>query len=401
MNNQDNNPKYSTAFSRLNVLYIILVLKNYSSAHHPMSIKEITEKVNTDYYHTFNEDCSINQSTVSRILDTLCDDISLGIQNVPMDFYDDEANLGFNILCVMENGERKWDYYKAPETGKGPKKYYYYESVFTTAELTTLIDSVEAYNYFSTDDIAGLVGKLLNLCPMSEYLSKHGDTLSAPYRDENSLVLANIDEFKHIIKAKQFAKITYCSYNSKLELEPRANYPKVVKPLTMMWSNGYYYLVAQFGPGYTPANLRLDRITDIEAVTPTPEMIQDYKTDFNFDATSYRMKHPIMYGGEVEHICLLYLDAPTNGMNNALMDIFGKSTKIRPATSAEIKDNLSPAILANSANGQWMRADFASTGGGAELFATQYCRYCKVISPKSLQEKISESLTLGNSLYNE
>jgi transposase-like protein len=48
-----------------------------------------------------------------------------------------------------------------------------------------------------------------------------------------------------------------------------------------MWSNGYYYLVAQLGKRYTPANLRLDRITDIVAVNPTPEMIEDYKLKIN------------------------------------------------------------------------------------------------------------------------
>ena len=392
---------FSSAFSRLNVLYIILVLKNYSSAEHPMSIKEITDKVNSDHYHIINDDYSINASTIARILDALYKDVSLGLQNIPMDFYIDESNLGFNIQCVMETSDGKWEYYKAPKSGKGPKKYYYYESVFSNAELATLIDSVEAYNYFSTEDIAGLVGKLLNLRPVSEYIKKHNNALSSHYRDENSLVLANIDEFKHIMKAKQFAEITYCSYNSKLELEPRAKYPRIVKPLTMMWSNGYYYLVAQFGPGYTPANLRMDRITDIVAITPTPEMIQDYKTDLDFDATSYRMKHPIMYGGEVEHVCVLYLDTPTNGMNNAIMDIFGKTTKIRPATNDEIKNNLSPAILANSSNGTWMRADFSSTGGGAELFATQYCRYCKVVAPKSLKDKVAQNLNIGSSLYTE
>ena len=402
MNTNEKKPsKTSSVASRLNVLYIILVLKNYSSPKKPMSIKEITEKVNSDYYHTFSDEDSINHSTVSRILDALCADVSLGMQNIPMAFYDDDSNLGFNILCVMETDEGDWDFYKAPNTGKGPKKYYYYDSVFTNAELATLIDSVEAYNYFSTEDIAGLVEKLLGLRPTSEFLSKYNESGSARYKDEDSLVLSNIDELKHIIKNKQFAQITYCNYNSKFELEPREKYPRVVKPLTMMWSNGYYYLVAQLGKGYTPANLRLDRITDIVAVNPTKEMIEDYKTDFDFDATSYRMKHPIMYGGKVEHVTLLFLDTPINGMINALVDIFGKTTKIRPATEAEIKNNLSPSILKNAEEGTWMRADFSSTSGGAMLFASQYCRDCKIISPQSLKESVAQNLATGYAMYNE
>ena len=76
--NEKNSTKTSSVASRLNVLYIILVLKNYSSPKKPMSIKEITEKVNSDYYHIFSDEDSINHSTVSRILDALCTDVSLG-----------------------------------------------------------------------------------------------------------------------------------------------------------------------------------------------------------------------------------------------------------------------------------------------------------------------------------
>lgn len=390
--------KLST-ISRLNVLYILLTLKNHSDSEHPMSIKEITQKANSEFYHIFSDEVSINTSTVSRILDTLCTDVSLGFQNVPIDFFNDESNLGFNIYCVMKMPNGNWEYYKSPESGKGPKKFYYYESIFTEAELTTLIDSVETYNYFSSEDISGLVSKLLGLRPVSNYLNKYNRSASSRFKDENSLVLSNIDDFNRIIKANDFATITYCSYNSKFQLIPRDGYPRLIRPLSMMWSNGYYYLIAILGPGYSPANLRLDRITDVSAVSPTPEMRIKYRTDLNFDATTYRLNHPVMYGGEVQHISMLYLDSPDNSMNNAIMDVFGKHTKIRPATESEITQHIHTNNASNPLDGFWMHADFQSTIGGAELFATQYCRYCKIISPRQLQAKVSRNLKTGLSLY--
>ena len=386
--------------NRLNVLYTLQVLKNYSSAGAPLSISEITDYINKDFYRTTsNEKAKINNSTVTRILDTLYSDTNLGFQNASMEFFEDPTNLGFNLYCVMRGEKNTWVTYEAPEEGKGAKKYYYFESVFSDQELITLIDAVETYNYFSTDDIAGLVAKLLSLRPKSEVLKPYYSKSDKRLKDENSLVLFNIDEFSHIIKNRQFANIVYCNYNHEHTLVPRPGYPRLIRPLSMMWSNGYYYLVALLKPGYTPANLRMDRITEIEAVEPTEEMRQNFKVDMNLETSTYRMNHPVMHGGKVQHISMLYLDLPNNGMNNAIMDTFGRTTKIRPATTEEIKKHLPHSIRTFGTNGTWYRADFSATLTGTELFATQYCRYCKIISPESLVENVSKILKTGLDLY--
>ena len=41
------------------------------------------------------------------------------------------------------------------------------ESVFSDAELTTLIDTMKIYNYFSAGDISTLIEKLLHINPQS------------------------------------------------------------------------------------------------------------------------------------------------------------------------------------------------------------------------------------------
>ena len=386
--------------NRLNVLYILLILKNHSNEHNPLSIANITDLVNHHFYRsTYNNDVSINNSTVTRILDTLYSDTNLSFQNVSMDFYHDTANLGFNLYCVMKGKNNTWETYELPEHGKGPKKYYYYESTFSDKELITLINSVEAYNYFSTDDIAGLVAKLLSMRPKSAVLDKHCISKGYNLKYEDSLVLPNIDEFSHIIKNQQFAQIVYCNYNYKHELVPRNGYPRIIRPLSMMWSNGYYYLIALLKPGYTPANLRIDRITEIKAIEPTQQMRKDFSTDTDLDVSDYRMKHPVMYGGKIQHITMLYFDTPKNGMNNAVIDTFGKTANIRPATLEEIQTHLPTVNINDIENGTWFRADFNATITGTELFATQYCRFCKVISPTTLKDNIIASLQTGLQMY--
>lgn len=386
--------------SRLNVLYILLVLKNHSSAEHPLSIPEIVDYVNQEYYRVIHtQDVSINNSTVTRILTTLMSDTNLGFQEEDIQYFQDRSNLGFNLYCVMKGKNDEWETYVGIDKKRGgPKKYYYYESIFSDAELITLIDSVETYNYFSTDDIAGLVAKLLNLRPKSTlrkaYFEKDGHRL----KDEDSLVFLNIDDFSQIIKKGQFANITYCNYDHNKKLVPRKGYPRLIRPLSMMWSNGYYYLVALLKPGYTPANLRLDRITSVEPVEPSKEMRKEYQVDMNLDVSTYRMNHPVMHGGKILPITMLYLDSPEMCMSNAMIDTFGKITNIRPATQDELNKNL-PASVVSSKSGTWMRADFKATTAGTELFATQYCRYCKVISPASLAEQIIDNLRNGLQLY--
>ena len=212
-------------------------------------------------------------------------------------------------------------------------------------------------------------------------------------------MLFNIDEFSRILKNKHFANIVYCNYDYKHELVPRPGYPRLIRPLSMLWSNGYYYLVALLKPGYTPANLRLDRITEIESVIPTEEMRADYQIDANLETSTYRMNHPVMHGGNVQHISMLYLDLPNNGMNNAIMDTFGRTTKIRPATTEEIKNHLPLSVRSQTPNGTWLRADFSATLTGTELFATQYCRYCKIISPEKLAQNVAHTLKTGLELY--
>lgn len=392
--------KLKGSASRCNVLYIIQVLKNHSSENNPLSIAEITALVKADFYYNASADTgTIDNSTVARILDALYADSNFCFETTSMEHFNDPANLGFNLYCVMEGPQGTWQTYQLPQTGKGPKKYYYLESVFSDKELLTLIDSVEAYNYFSTDDIAGLVAKLLSLRPKSEFLQKQYSASDNRLKDEDSLVLFNIDELSHIIKNEQFAEIVYCNYGPDHNLIPRNGYPRIIRPLSLMWSNGYYYLVALLKPGYTPANLRIDRITDINGVTPTDEMKKEFQVDMNLDTSTYRIHHPVMHGGQVQHITMLYLDLPNNGMNNAIMDTFGRTTKIRPATAEEVKSHLPLSVRSQAQNGTWLRADFSATMAGTELFATQYCRYCKVISPAALTDNISQNLKIGLGLY--
>lgn len=171
--------------NRLNALYIISILKKYSSPKKPLTISEIAKHFTEDIN---NGTVTADNSTISRILEDLCSDSTLGFNSgVRGDFYPDIHNFGFDIHCVIQspNPDEPWiDYtYLEPKdstitnsannTGttkkakKGPVKYYYYDPVITDTEISLLIDAIETYNYFDGDDIVGICTKLRNLHPQA------------------------------------------------------------------------------------------------------------------------------------------------------------------------------------------------------------------------------------------
>lgn len=376
--------------SRLNALYIIAVLKKYSNDESPLSISEITEKINCDFSHLTASDKIISADTVSRTLETLTTYL---FDPSKSSYFNDWISFGYTIHCVTKNNN---DYitYHTPKSGKAPKKYYYYQSVFSNAEITTLIDAVETYNYFSDDDLFELITKLTKIQPLTYAFEKYvSDTPTL--KDSNSLLFLNIDLLDSIIKHKNRARITYCSYNYKKELQPKKGYPKIVEPIALMWSNGYYYLVA-YNPDYdNTVNFRIDRISDVEEIKERATHIPP-----NFNASRYRLEHPVMYGGTRQNIILLCKDTGYNTIMNLIMDEFGKPAKITPAQDHELIKHLGHDNAYYQSIGEtWYKVSFQSTPGGVEQWATQHCNDCIILSPTASAKKVRERLEAGLALY--
>lgn len=400
-----NNPNKRQKESRLNLIYIFLTLKNHSSATHPMTIAEIRDKAN-EMFSDNGTSIDLNTSTISRLLEPfrLNENFSF-LTEGPATDYKDPHNLGYNIYCVAKSGDSYIPYDSLDNDNSKITRYYYCESIFSDAELRTLIDSIEVYNYFSNENIATLTNKLLNLNPQNLLTVKHYQDVSV--KDSESMVLSNIEEFGQMIKDNKLAKIIYHTYgydNEKtLQLIPRAKYPRIIRPISMMWSNGYYYLIAMFGPypKYTPTNLRMDRILICEdPIDPTPEDFVNFNAPENISSSIYRLRHPVMYSGKEELITMLCYQTEQNGMMNAVMDTFDTLAQCRPATPEEIATHIGNNNASDS-SGKWIHVQMRTTTGGVELFATQYCRNCKILSPSYLADAIKQNLETGLSFYSQ
>lgn len=375
--------------SRLNVLYIVNILKKFSDEKRPLTISEVTHLINTEYSYLTPTESLVSTDTVSRTLDAL---IHTFFDTSRENYLSLVHDIGFSIFCVMKSDHGFVTYHKE-EDKKAPQKYFYYQSSFSNAEVTTLIDAVETHNYFSDEELSELIDKLISIQPVS-YSSEKYIHCTPTVKDDNSILFSNIDFLDQIIDDKKCAQITYCYYNHKKELVPRPGYPKIIEPISLMWSNGYYYLVAFHPERKQLVNYRIDRITDIDLVDATPT----HKPK-EFNASQYRLEHPVMYAGSSCNIVLLCRETATNNIMNLIMDSFGQLVKIHEATDAECAKyirNFHPCK-----NEKWYKVSFISSVGGTQLWVLQNCKDCMIIEPISSYEYIKSILSDSLNMYRD
>lgn len=371
--------------SRLNALYVLLVLKKYTDEEHPLPVQEICKKVNREFGHLSEDGQFMSSDTVKRTLDHLA--VSVFRDDIRM--WDTIDEYGFRISCLVK-ADGNYVPCDSERTEGSGKRYYYYDSSLTTAEIRTLIDAVETYSYFSDEDVTAIINKLIRLRPRSfldqDYRDRAGDI-----REENSLLLMNIDLLNRIIAHGNCAKITYCNYDMSKKLVPRPGYPREIEPLSLMWSNGYYYLLVYYEKYQNIVNFRIDRITEIEEIDRRAEHLP---ADFN--PVQYRFEHPVMYGGKKEHFVLLCRDTGKNYIMNTIMDVFGRKARITKADDRLLEQELGQSGAYYQEQGiTWLKVCFESSAGGVELWATQYCNDCLIVSPEASRERVRDRLKQG------
>ncbi len=390
----DKNEKKKPDSSRLNLFYIVQVLAKYTDEKHPMSAQEIAEKVNTEFAHLASEEVEhiISPDTVKRTIEEMIDKLFFK----PNKNKDEIAHeYGYCIVTVVKNKKGFFDKNYDIDEKKAQKKYYYLEQDLKLPEILTLKDAVETYNYLHTDDITEIVQKLLRFRPMS-FQTKNYIDIAEQDREKDSILLMNIEELHRIILNRHCAKITYCYYGVDKKLTPRPEYPRIVEPVHLMWSNGYYYLLAYNKKYNDIVNFRIDRITEIEEVNEEISYAKD-----SFNPVKYRHEHPVMFGGKKEHIVLLCRKTERNYFMNTIMDVFGKDAKVCEAEEDLIEKYLPYSKMEYEKQGiTWLRVNIESAVGGVELWATQYCNDCIIVSPEESRERVKKRLLEGCKYYN-
>lgn len=395
-------------------LYIINVLKKYSSFNSPVSISEILEKLDKDFsivvrrstISRFFQDILVIEKQYCLLLKELDSDnitevndfkIRQCYQNKITNEYiyngDIDPDISSNLHSLKYEFKSKYKKYN--------EQFYYIDSELSENELKLLCEAVEVFSYISFDDTKKLLSKLNNLLPGSkqmfiidgnEYLisSQKLDNIKNNKYSKN--VLTTIEELRKIIKEKKYAEIEYGEY-VKDQLVCKKSYPKKIFPYLLMWSNGYYYLIAKHPKYPDLVNYRVDRIISVTSVqsesgkTKVPKINDPNNLFTNNSKTSiipgkYRATHVIMYSGDVETIEILCRNTPF--MINTLYDCFGFEIKFPPFIDK---------------GSEWIKVTIKSSIHGVILWATQYCKDFIVLSPQSVVDAVRKNLQDGLDNY--
>ena len=317
-------------------IYLLKVLTKYTDEEHPLTQKELSEKIEADYGIYFE------RKTIGSTLTFL-------------------EEMGYDIVKKENKGEKKGFYLGARDVD--------------TYEFAFISDAIYSSRSISNKLTSELIKKL------SSSLSKYQNRNYNIYKIDNSIKTKNEDLFLNIeliqdaIKDEKQITFNYCIYNDKKELVPRFNgFRYQVSPYFLVNNYGRYYLICKFhNNSYESKNdqlhiFRVDFIKDVEIIE---ERLQGIKTFFFFfSINEYLTEHIYLFGGEKIEATLLL---ENEKIIHDVVDWFGKSAEIYK----DKKDNKYYANLKCNENALF-------------YWCLQYGANIKVIEPKSLVDRIIE-----------
>lgn len=369
--------------NQLICLYIFCILRLDASPKQPLSPPMVHRKLK-------DLGIDLDRKTVLNHIKTLSDQL-------PAPWEPQDSFLGRYLCCTLRRyrkdsrtPDRYIELLPTDETPDGSILYYYIEGNILPQELDLLQSTIEINQYLSAEKTQEMIAGIEHMKPFacrgqSLYTALSGRDLKKSPTD----IFENLSVLRDAIRKKQKTAILYGRYDCALNLSPTSQEPRVVNPYAVMSSNGYSYLIAG-NPRYDNnlTNYRIDRILKIrildERRDPVPAKLAPYFRDASqtvFQAGQYRNDHPVMYSDETMRI---HLSCSPSIINN-LLDDFGWSIQIRNIPDPEHPD--------------WVHVTTKASLLGAAAFCTQYCAFCRVLSPESLQAKVVENLTAGLKLY--
>ena len=312
----------------LKVLYILEILRNYSSENHLLQRKKIIELLQNQY----EVPCS------TRSLHTY-------IRMLQEDGY---PIVRKKVGCYIK---------------KEPQE-------FTDAELRMLIDGVLFSRNISQKQAKGLIERLFSAGSHSfkkraERFLRHCKKM--PYSD-NEQTLKNVSVIQKAIEDGKKISFHYNTYDTDFNFHPKKEELYTFSPYEMILSQGRYYIVGNMEPYENIGHCRLDRMTD---VTPLDEPVKDRHRIEELKTTTlseYFTQHFYMFSGRIISIRL----RTEERMMDTLVDWFGKEFKILKRENGEME------VLVRC-NEMAMK-----------YWALQYGEYVEVLAPNSLRESVAK-----------
>lgn len=211
------------ASSRLNILYILEILREESDPDHILSMSEIRKKLSLYY------DINLDRRTVTSAINDLID-------------------FRIDISTFTDNGIG----------------YYLIDRDFEKSETYLLMDAIFSLAYIDRDQCTELLRKIGKT--QSKYnrsIDKYVD-LYRSKRTSNKEVFLNIEIINEAIEENCQIEFTYLTYGPDKKLVPKRERPYKLNAYRILADNKKYYLLGTT-PGFTNIlSFRIDFIKDIK-----------------------------------------------------------------------------------------------------------------------------------------
>lgn len=328
-----------------------------------------------------------------------------------------------NELSELENN----DY-----DGSNAKTFYSFTPMFSAQELLLLQSCVETNPYITQADSKNIIDKIRRLSldsiyekmwrqksnrsskELAEYNQKKSSFSSSQEKQQGRL-MENLTELVYHMELEHQIIIKYGMYNLKGKLVCK-RYSKdgkpmkhILDPVSVLWANGFCYLVAHTPKSKAPDDVivyRVDRIMSIEPsyipgtnkIVLIDDDVADYKE--NFDSLKFLKQHPVMYSGKTEHISMLVKDSESFPIANPLFDTFGRSIEISNIPDGAARQYLHCSRKELEEKGEtWYLVKLTHSVDGTILWAKQHIDIARIISPDHVVQALTDSVRKGLARY--
>lgn len=287
---------------KLKMLYIIKILEEYTDEEHPITTKELIEKL------------ALHDVTAER-----------------KSIYDDIARLqdfGYDIIQ------------KENRNGGG---YYLGSRDFELVELKLLVDAVQSSRFVTERKSRELIGKLEKLVNKHDAKELHRQVyVAGRVKNDNESIYYQVDAIQKAIAENKQIEFVYMEWNAKKELVPRREEKYLVSPWILIWQEEKYYLVAYDHNSQSLRHYRVDKLKDVEVLDEKRIGQAIYE---KLNPADYVNKAFGMYGAKEEDVILTFPER----LIGVIIDRFGKDVSIRSGKNglrARVKVMVSPQFYA-------------------------------------------------------
>ncbi|MBR6469728.1 MAG: WYL domain-containing protein, partial [Lachnospiraceae bacterium] len=192
---------------------------------------------------------------------------------------------------------------------------------FELAELKLLIDAVMSSKFITKKKSEQLVKKLSSFaCDYDADDLKRQLYSINRIKGQNESILYTVDDINSAIRLNRKISFKYCEWGIDIKLYPKKNGADYeVSPITLIWDDEYYYLVAYDSAAGIIKHYRVDKIKDIVITGSRRD-----KPSEKVDLSAYSGKMFGMFGGKSVKVCF---ECPDDKIG-ILIDRFGQEIKI-------------------------------------------------------------------------